>query len=238
LLKLIGCKLLALSDDLDGTVNTARHGTGMTSQGTRDRLIKRLRDSGIRDERVLNAIATIPRHEFVDEALSSRAYEDTALPIGQSQTISQPLIVAQMTETLLDGGSPEKILEIGTGSGYQAAILACLVPQVFTLERIEELMKTARRRFHRLGLHHIYTRHDDGHKGWPSQAPFDGIIVTAGAKAIPENLLEQLKVGGLLVIPLERNGVQRLLSIRRLEDGFEEKDLGAVVFVPLLSGLS
>jgi protein-L-isoaspartate(D-aspartate) O-methyltransferase len=146
--------------------------------------------------------------------------------------------VAQMTETLLDGGSPEKILEIGTGSGYQAAILACLVPQVFTLERIEELMKTARRRFHRLRLHHIYTRHDDGRKGWPSQAPFDGIIVTAGAKAIPENLLEQLKVGGLLVIPLERNGVQRLLSIRRLEDGFEEKDLGAVVFVPLLSGLS
>jgi protein-L-isoaspartate(D-aspartate) O-methyltransferase len=210
----------------------------MTSRGTRDRLIKRLRDSGIRDERVLNAIATIPRHEFVDEALSSRAYEDTALPIGQSQTISQPLIVAQMTETLLDGGSPEKVLEIGTGSGYQAAILACLVPQVFTLERIEELMKTARRRFHRLRLHHIYTRHDDGHKGWPSQAPFDGIIVTAGAKAIPENLLEQLKVGGLLVIPLERNGVQRLLSIRRLEDGFEEKDLGAVVFVPLLSGLS
>jgi len=219
-------------------VNTARHGIGMTSRGTRDRLIKRLRESGIRDERVLDAIATIPRHEFVDEALSSRAYEDTALPIGQSQTISQPFIVAQMTETLLDGGNPEKVLEIGTGSGYQAAILACLVPQVFTLERIEELMKTARRRFHHLRLHNIYTRHDDGHNGWPSQAPFDGIIVTAGAKSIPENLLEQLKIGGLLVIPLERNGVQKLLSIRRLEDGFEEKDLGAVAFVPLLSGLS
>jgi len=219
-------------------VNTARHGIGMTSRGTRDRLIKRLRESGIRDERVLDAIATIPRHEFVDEALSSRAYEDTALPIGQSQTISQPFIVAQMTETLLDGGNPEKVLEIGTGSGYQAAILACLVPQVFTLERIEELMKTARRRFHHLRLHNIYTRHDDGHNGWPSQAPFDGIIVTAGAKSIPESLLEQLKIGGLLVIPLERNGMQRLLSIRRLEDGFEEKDLGAVAFVPLLSGLS
>lgn len=219
-------------------MNTARHGIGMTSRGTRDRLIKRLRESGIRDERVLDAIATIPRHEFVDEALSSRAYEDTALPIGQSQTISQPFIVAQMTETLLDGGHPGKVLEIGTGSGYQAAILACLVPKVFTLERIEELMKTARRRFHRLRLHNIYTRHDDGHNGWPSQAPFDGIVVTAGAKAIPENLLEQLKIGGLLVIPLERNGVQRLLSIRRLEDGFEEKDLGAVAFVPLLSGLS
>ena len=219
-------------------MNTARHGIGMTSRGTRDRLIKRLRESGIRDERVLDAIATIPRHEFVDEALSSRAYEDTALPIGQSQTISQPFIVAQMTETLLDGGNPEKVLEIGTGSGYQAAILACLVPQVFTLERIEELMKTARRRFHHLRLHNIYTRHDDGHNGWPSQAPFDGIIVTAGAKSIPESLLEQLKIGGLLVIPLERNGMQRLLSIRRLEDGFEEKDLGAVAFVPLLSGLS
>lgn len=210
----------------------------MTSQATRDRLVKRLRDAGIRDDRVLQALSAIPRHEFVDEALSSRAYEDTALPIGQSQTISQPWVVAQMTEVLLDGGQPEKILEIGTGSGYQAAVLACLVPQVFTLERIEELMKTAKRRFHHLRLHNIYTRHGDGHQGWPSQAPFDGIIVTAGATAVPENLLEQLKVGGLLVIPVERNGVQRLLSIRRLEQGFEENDLGAVSFVPLLGGLS
>ncbi len=210
----------------------------MTSQATRDRLVRRLRDSGIRDERVLQALAVIPRHEFVDEALSSRAYEDTALPIGQSQTISQPYIVARMTEVLLDGGSPEKVLEVGTGSGYQAAVLACLVPQVFTVERIEELMKAAKRRFHHLRLHNIYTRHQDGNEGWPSQAPFDGIIVTAGAGAVPESLLEQLKVGGLLVIPVERNGVQRLLSIRRLEEGFEEQDLGAVVFVPLLSGLA
>ncbi len=210
----------------------------MTSQATRDRLVRRLRDSGIRDERVLQALAVIPRHEFVDEALSSRAYEDTALPIGQSQTISQPYIVARMTEVLLDGGSPEKVLEVGTGSGYQAAVLACLVAQVFTVERIEELMKAAKRRFHHLRLHNIYTRHQDGNEGWPSQAPFDGIIVTAGAGAVPESLLEQLKVGGLLVIPVERNGVQRLLSIRRLEEGFEEQDLGAVVFVPLLSGLA
>ena len=210
----------------------------MTSQATRDRLVQRLRDCGIRDERVLQAVAATPRHEFVDEALASRAYEDTALPIGQSQTISQPWIVAQMTEVLLDGGHPEKILEIGTGSGYQAAVLASLVPQVFTLERIEELMKTARRRFHSLRLHHIYTRHADGTEGWPSQAPFDGIIVTAGAKAVPENLLKQLKTGGLMVIPVEKNGQQRLLSIRKLKDGFEEKDLGAVVFVPLLSGLA
>lgn len=213
-------------------------GIGMTSQGTRDRLVQRLRELGIADERVLKAMASIPRHEFVDEALSSRAYEDTALPIGLSQTISQPWIVARMTETLLDGGSPEKILEIGTGSGYQAAILACLVSQVFTVERIEELLKQARRRFHHLRLNNIYTRHADGHSGWPSQAPFDGILVTAAASEVPPLLLEQLKVGGILVIPTERKGVQRLLSIRRTQEGFEEKDLGGVIFVPMLSGLN
>ena len=214
------------------------NGIGMTSQGTRDRLVQRLRDNGIEDERVLKAIATVPRHEFVDEALSSRAYEDTALPIGLSQTISQPWIVARMTEAVLDGGSPEKILEIGTGSGYQSAILACLVAQVFTVERIEELLKLARRRFHRLRLNNIYTRHADGHLGWPSQAPFDGIVVTAAAAEIPADLPQQLRVGGILVIPIERNGAQRLVSIRRTEEGLEEKDLGGVIFVPLLSGLS
>lgn len=210
----------------------------MTSQGTRDRLVQRLREHGIADERVLKAIANVPRHEFVDEALSSRAYEDTALPIGQSQTISQPWIVARMTEVVLDGGSPGKILEIGTGSGYQSAILASLVAQVFTVERIEELLKLARRRFHHLRLNNIYTRHADGHLGWPSQAPFDGIVVTAAAAEVPAELLQQLRVGGILVIPTERNGAQRLLSIRRTENGFEEKDLGGVIFVPLLSGLS
>lgn len=210
----------------------------MTSQGTRDRLVQRLREHGIADERVLKAIANVPRHEFVDEALSSRAYEDTALPIGQSQTISQPWIVARMTEVVLDGGSPGKILEIGTGSGYQSAILASLVAQVFTVERIEELLKLARRRFHHLRLNNIYTRHADGHLGWPSQAPFDGIVVTAAAAEIPAELLQQLRVGGILVIPTERNGAQRLLSIRRTENDFEEKDLGGVIFVPLLSGLS
>lgn len=210
----------------------------MTSQGTRDRLVQRLRDHGIADERVLQAIANVPRHEFVDEALSSRAYEDTALPIGQSQTISQPWIVARMTEVVLDGGAPGKILEIGTGSGYQSAILASLVAQVFTVERIEELLKLARRRFHRLRLHNIYTRHADGHLGWPSQAPFDGIVVTAAAAEVPAELMQQLRVGGILVIPTARNGAQHLLSIRRTENGFEEKDLGGVIFVPLLSGLS
>jgi protein-L-isoaspartate(D-aspartate) O-methyltransferase len=209
----------------------------MTSQGTRDRLVQRLRDTGISDERVLRAIGTIPRHVFVDEALSSRAYEDSALPIGQSQTISQPWIVAQMTQVVMDGGSPEKVLEVGTGSGYQAAILACLVPQVFTVERIEKLLKLARRRFHRLRLNNIYTRHADGHLGWPSQAPYDGIVVTAAGTDIPPQLLQQLKVGGILVMPVDRRGTQRLLSVRRTETGFEEKDLGGVIFVPLLSGL-
>ena len=218
-------------------VKSTPKGIGMTSQGTRDRLVQRLRDHGIGDERVLKAIATVPRHEFVDEALSSRAYEDTALPIGLSQTISQPWIVARMTEAVLDGGSPAKILEIGTGSGYQAAVLSHLVAQVFTVERIEELLKLARRRFHRLRLNNIFTKHADGHLGWPSQAPFDGILVTAAATEIPAELPQQLRVGGVMVIPTERAGAQRLLSIRRTEDGFEEKDLGGVIFVPLLGGL-
>jgi len=213
-------------------------GIGMTSQGTRDRLVRRLRENGISNEKVLKAVATTPRHEFVDEALSSRAYEDTALPIGQSQTISQPWVVARMTEAVLECGHVDKILEVGTGSGYQAAILASLVPKVFTVERIDELLKLARRRFHKLGLHNIYTRYADGHLGWPSQAPFDGIVVTAAAREIPGELLEQLRVGGVMVAPVERRGMQRLIATRRTEDGFEEEDLGGVIFVPLLSGLS
>jgi len=219
-------------------LHSEHRGIGMTSQGTRDRLVQTLRKEGIRDERVLKAITQVPRHKFVDEALSSRAYENTALPIGLSQTISQPWIVARMTEAILDGGQPQKVLEVGTGSGYQAAILAQLVPQVFTVERIEELLKLARRRFHNLRLNNIYVRYADGHLGWPSQAPFDGIMVTAVAKGVPGELLQQLKVGGLLVLPVERNGQQRLITVRRTENGTEETDLGGVVFVPLLSGLA
>ena len=219
-------------------LRTENRGIGMTSQGTRDRLVQTLRNEGIKDERVLKAITQVPRHKFIDEALSSRAYENTALPIGQSQTISQPWIVARMTEAVLDGGNPRKVLEIGTGSGYQAAILSHLVPAVFTVERIEVLLKLARRRFHNLRLNNIYVRYADGHLGWPGQAPFDGIMVTAAAQAVPEELLEQLAIGGLLVIPIENNGYQRLITVRRTEDGFEETDLGAVVFVPLLSGLA
>lgn len=212
-------------------------GIGMTSPGTRDRLIQRLRSHGIRDERVLSAMMQVPRHEFVDEALSSRAYEDTALPIGQSQTISQPYIVARMTEALLDSGMPEKVLEVGTGSGYQAAVLSHLVKEVYTVERIKELLKLARRRFHVLRLHNVHTRYADGHLGWPSQAPFDGIMVTAAARRVPEELVAQLGEGGVLVMPLERDGMQRLVALHRSEDGLEETDLGGVVFVPMLAGL-
>ena len=219
-------------------LHSENRGIGMTSQGTRDRLVTTLRQEGISDERVLRAITQVPRHKFVDEALSSRAYENTALPIGQSQTISQPWIVARMTEAILDGGQPEKVLEVGTGSGYQAAILSHMVKRVFTVERIEELLKLARRRFHNLRLNNIYVRYADGHLGWPSQAPFDGIMVTAVAQIIPLELLEQLRIGGVLVIQVEKNGQQRLTTVRRNEDGFEETDLGAVVFVPLLSGLA
>jgi protein-L-isoaspartate(D-aspartate) O-methyltransferase len=213
-------------------------GIGMTSPGTRDRLVRRLRADGIKSEKVLNAIMQVPRHQFVDEALASRAYEDTALPIGSSQTISQPWIVARMTEALLDSGVPAKVLEIGTGSGYQATVLSHLVKEVYTVERIKELLKLARRRFHTLRLNNIHARYADGHLGWPTQAPFDGIIVTAAAQYIPEELIEQLVVGGKLVMPLEQNNEQRLLSILRTEDGHETSDLGAVVFVPMLGGLA
>jgi protein-L-isoaspartate(D-aspartate) O-methyltransferase len=209
----------------------------MTSQGTRNRLVDRLRNHGIADERVLKAMTLVPRHEYVDEALSSRAYEDTALPIGQSQTISQPWIVARMTEVILNEGKPEKVLEIGTGSGYQAAILAHLVPQVFTVERIDELLKLARRRFHSQGLHNIFTRYADGHLGWPSQAPFDGILVTAASRTVPDELLQQLAEDGVLVMPLDEGGHQELLAIRRTSDGFKRQRLGGVIFVPMLSGL-
>lgn len=213
-------------------------GIGMTSHGTRDRLVSRLREKGIRDERVLAAILNTPRHAFVDEALSSRAYEDTALPIGLGQTISQPWIVARMTEALLEGGSLDKVLEVGTGSGYQSAILAQLVKEVFTVERIKELLRSSRKLFHELRLYNIHARHADGHVGWATQAPFDGILVTAAARRVPEELVAQLEIGGRLVMPLDRGSEQRLLAIRRTEDGQETEDLGAVVFVPMLSGLA
>ncbi len=208
----------------------------MTSAGTRRRLIRRLAEKGISDPRVLQAIADVPRHRFVDEALSSRSYEDSALPIGRGQTISQPYIVALMTEAILGDKPLDKVLEVGTGSGYQAAVLARLSRQVFTTERIGELVRTARQRFHELGLHNVFTRHADGLEGWPSQAPFDAILVTAGGH-IPDHLPEQLVDGGCLVAPEQRGRGQELVRIRRCGEKFAKEDLCPVSFVPLLEGL-
>ena len=213
-------------------------GVGMTSQRVRDRLIERLRGNGIADERVLNAIRTVPRHLFVDEAFATRAYEDTALPIGHNQTISQPWVVAKMTEALFaDGAQPKKVLEVGTGSGYQGAILAALGLEVFTVERIGDLLRQARKRFRSLGLT-VRSRHDDGRIGWPEAAPFDGIVVTAAAPALVEALTAQLAPGGTLVAPVGGAEAQSLLRLRKdATDAILQDDLGPVVFVPLLSGM-
>ena len=211
-------------------------GLGMTSQRARDRMVERLREQGIRDERVLLAIGTLPRHQFIDEALASRAYEDTALPIGRGQTISQPWVVARMTEALIERGLPKRVLEIGTGSGYQAAVLATLGLQVFTVERIDELLRDARRRFRQLGLD-IRSRHDDGRLGWAEHAPFDAIIVTAGGAALEPALLQQLAEGAPLVAPVGGGAGQRLLRVYRNGAEGAGEDLGAVVFVPLLPGV-
>ena len=214
----------------------AVRGPGMTSQRARDRMIERLRaEGGISDERVLTAMRTVPRHLFIDEALASRAYEDTALPIGNGQTISQPWVVARMTAALIENGIPGRVLEVGTGSGYQASVLATLGLETYSVERIEELLRVARRRFRSLGLN-VRTRHDDGRAGWPEYAPFDGIIVTAGAAALEASLFEQLPEGGTLVAPIGAANGQRLLRIRRIDGALVQEDLGAVVFVPLLPG--
>ncbi|MBZ4040384.1 protein-L-isoaspartate(D-aspartate) O-methyltransferase [Novilysobacter selenitireducens] len=211
-------------------------GSGMTSQRVRDRLVDRLRDNGIADERVLNAIRTVPRHLFVDEALAMRAYEDTALPIGHGQTISQPWVVAKMTESLLQV-APSRVLEIGTGSGYQAAVLAALGLEVHTVERIGELLRTARKRFRQLGMN-VRSKHDDGRIGWPENGPFDAILVTAGAPAVVDALTDQLAPGGRLIAPVGGATSQVLLQIDRTADGrLEQRELAPVVFVPLRSGL-
>lgn len=211
-------------------------GIGMTSRRTRDRLAQRLRDQGVVNEEVLNVVRDTPRHIFIDEALSHRAYEDTALPIGFNQTISQPYIVARMTELLLEGEPLNSVLEVGTGSGYQTAVLAQLVDQVFSVERIRPLQEKARKRLQRLKLHNVMLRHTDGGMGWPEKAPFDGILVTAAPREIPHELLEQLTVGGRLVIPVGHDE-QILKRITRVaEDKYETETLEAVRFVPLLSG--
>jgi protein-L-isoaspartate(D-aspartate) O-methyltransferase len=219
-------------------VNSLTQGIGMTSQRTRDRLVERLRDGGIRSAAVLDVIRKTPRHLFVDEALASRAYEDTALPIGYNQTISQPFVVAAMTELII-ATQPGRVLEVGTGSGYQAAVLAQLVPKVYTVERIEPLVKLARQRFRQLGLRNVRAAHSDGTVGLPDFAPYDAIIVTAASEIIPEALLEQLAPdGGRLVIPVGGREAQMLTLITRSEAGIERVSLDPVVFVPLLGGIS
>lgn len=209
----------------------------MTSLRTRERLVQRLREEGIRNPVVLDAIRNTPRHLFVDEALSSRAYEDTALPIGLGQTISQPYIVARMTEAILEDGVPEKILEIGTGSGYQAAILAQLMPEVFSIERIAALLPKARQRMRLLELRNVRFKHSDGSAGWPSNAPYQAIMLTAAPEQIPPALFEQLALGGRMVAPLGPRGEQALMLFKRTPDGIEQTELERVSFVPLLGGL-
>lgn len=213
-----------------------RTGIGMTSPRTRDRLVRRLKDNGITDPQVLGQIRETPRHLFVDEALASRAYEDTALPIGHGQTISQPFVVAKMTQALLAGGHLDKVLEVGTGCGYQTAVLAPLVGKIYTVERIEPLLDKARKRFRELGLRNVRASYSDGTWGWEQYAPYDGILVTAAPETLPESLLHQLADGGRLVIPVGPPRRQDLLLIERKGDEFEQTSLGAVSFVPLLGG--
>jgi len=211
-------------------------GIGMTSRRTRDRLVQRLIDNGIRNEDVLDQIRNVPRHLFVDEALASRAYEDTALPIGLGQTISQPWVVARMTEALLDGFTGETVLEIGTGCGYQTAVLAPLVKKIYSVERIRELQLKTRQLLLDLDIYNVQLKPGDGWEGWPKYAPYDGIIVTAAATEMPEKLLQQLAPGGRMIIPVGPSGCQDLLQVSRMNDHFEEVSLGAVSFVPLVHG--
>lgn len=212
-------------------------GIGMTSRRTRSRLVERLRAEGIRDERVLEAIRQVPRHIFVDEALASRAYEDTALPIGAGQTISQPFVVARMTEALIASAPLNRVLEIGTGCGYQTAILARFAAEVYSIERIQSLLVQARQRIRDLNIHNVHIRHGDGEKGWPEHAPYDGILVAAAAASVPAALIGQLADGGRMVIPLGHGNAQDLLLITRSGTELEEQILERVAFVPMVTGL-
>ncbi len=218
-------------------INSARYaGIGMTSARTRERLIERLREQGIRNEAVLERIRTVPRHIFMDEALSSRAYEDTALPIGFGQTISQPYIVARMTAALLDGGPLQNVLEIGTGCGYQTAVLAPFVRQISSIERIEPLYERAREHLRELGITNVRLRYGDGTQGWEEHAPYDAILVAAAPRLVPSALLEQLAIGGRLIMPVGQEGEQQLVRFTRRPNGIERTSLGPVAFVPLLGG--
>ena len=211
-------------------------GIGMTSRRTRERLVERLRSEGIRDPRILESIRAVPRHIFVDEALASRAYEDTALPIGAGQTISQPFVVARMTEALVAGGVLDRVLEIGAGCGYQTAILTRFAAKVYSIERLETLLNQARERMHALAIHNVRMRHGDGNEGWPEYAPFDGILVAAAPPNIPQALIEQLAEGGRLVIPVGDSGAQDLKLVTKVNGEVNEQILEKVAFVPMVSG--
>jgi len=215
-----------------------RQGIGMTSQRTRERLILRLEEAGIRNTGVLDVMRRLPRHLFVDEALASRAYEDSALPIGHGQTISQPYTVARMTEALLERGRPDTVLEIGTGSGFQTAVLASLVRRVYTIERVGRLLDEARFRLRSLKLRNVRLRHGDGGLGWPEYAPFGGIIVTAAPEGVPRVLVNQLTHGGCMVLPIGRGCRQVLVRVTRNDEGYEHEILEPVTFVPLLGGVA
>ena len=212
-------------------------GIGMTSARTRERLVLRLQEQGIADQRVLDRIRNVPRHLFMDEALASRAYEDTALPIGFGQTISQPYVVARMSEALLAASDMHKVLEIGTGCGYQTAVLSPLLKEIYTIERIASLLGRARRTLRELRIRNVNFRHDDGNVGWAARAPFDGILLTAAPHAVPPALFDQLKVGGRLIAPVGPEGGQELFLYTKGETRIDRKSLGAVSFVPLVSGL-
>jgi len=219
-------------------VNAQHQGIGMTSRRTRNRLIERLKEKGITNIDVLDVMRDLPRHIFMDEALASRAYEDTALPIGYGQTISQPYIVALMTEALLADNHPKKVLEIGTGCGYQTAILAKLVPEVYSVERIQGLHKQAHSRMRDLQLFNVRLRYGDGFKGWPEKGPYDAIITTAAPEQIPQELINQLAEGGRLIIPVGGQGQQILNKFTRRGDDVIQEQLCSVSFVPMLSETS
>ncbi len=214
-----------------------KDGVGFTSARTRDRLIAQLQQRGIGDERVLKAIREVPRHRFIDKALETKAYDDDALPIGHKQTISQPYIVALMTEAILRG-APQRVLEIGTGSGYQTAVLAKLVPQLYTVERIRDLTLAARERLGEMDILNVEMKLDDGHLGWEERAPFDAILITAAPERVPTRLFKQLEIGGRMVVPVgaERESQKLLELIRTGEDTFDTHELCEVRFVPLVRG--
>jgi len=209
----------------------------MTSQRTRLRMVERLRGQGIRDETVLSVMAEVPRHIFVDEALASRAYEDISLPLGFGQTISSPHTVARMTELARNGRPLNKVLEVGTGCGYQAAVLARVAKQVYSMERLAALIRKARRNLREAGVANVHLRHGDGHVGMPEVAPFDAIVMAAAAARAPRALLEQLTVGGRMILPMASKSEQHLYVIERTDKGFAERRMDPVVFVPLLRGV-